>query len=101
MDWGLTYKERRSKNINYQDKGWIYIRYFWKNVYNVFKDINPDVLKEVLVTADYIDKAMDEANEVAKKYFRGEVDIKELKKALEKAYQAWLRVYHEVKKKSG
>lgn len=96
MKWGLT-KKVETKNVKYEDKGWVYIRYFWKQVYKLFEDISPDVLKENLKTADYIEKAMDEGNEVAKKYFKGEVDIKELKKALEKCYQAWLKLYNSIK----
>ncbi|MCX7641223.1 MAG: hypothetical protein N2Z20_01135 [Elusimicrobiales bacterium] len=102
MNWGLT-KDIKTKKVenSWEQKGIVMIRYFWKNVFNILKDIDADVLKQVLVETDFIDAAMDEANEAAKKYFKGEVELKELKKALEKCYQSWLRVYHLCKEKSG
>lgn len=96
MKWGLT-KEIKNIKGTYEEKGWIYIRYFWKKVYNLFKSIDPETFKSACVNADYIEVALDKANEVAKAYFKGEKDLTELRKALESCYQAFLKLYNFIK----
>lgn len=97
MEWGFN-KELKNTRITKQDEAILLIRHFWRKVSKLFDDEMVDKMRAFFIDhPDQEDKFVgffDRANEVCKKYFLGEANLEDVKKALEQLYQRNLQLYH-------
>jgi len=100
MKWGFT-KEIKTKTPKREDKIFVLIRYFWKKVHQLLAE--PDMFEKFqnyIKNPENLKKfhyEYDKCNEQIKLALTN-FDEKSVKNALEKYYQFFLKVYHELKK---